>query len=130
MKLSMNKVGGLFFGLLLSVISTSSWAVANCSFPAGSTQTETVPTSDTVGTAGQGGQLYARVTEDRGQLNVKWGAGSEMQCTVSYVLMPATKGQRLPQIQQFNSPCTATAATTPQSKKLASNKVILAVSNG
>ncbi|EPE4834749.1 fimbrial protein [Yersinia enterocolitica] len=52
MKLSMNKVGGLFGSLLLSVISTSSWAVVNCSFDAGATQTETVPLTPPVISAG------------------------------------------------------------------------------
>ncbi|NXZ85327.1 type 1 fimbrial protein [Serratia fonticola] len=52
MKLSINKVWGLLGGILLSVTSTNSWAVANCSFPAGSTQTETVPLSPPVISAG------------------------------------------------------------------------------
>lgn len=52
MKLSINKVSGLLGGILLSAISTNSWAVANCSFPAGSTQTETVPLSPPVISAG------------------------------------------------------------------------------
>ncbi|OIX93238.1 pilus assembly protein PapC [Serratia fonticola] len=58
-----------------------------------------------VGSVGQGGQLYARVAEDKGQLRVKWGEGSTMQCTVSYILMPVAKGQKQAQIQQFNSVC-------------------------
>lgn len=52
MKLSINKVSGLLGGILLSVTSANSWAVANCSFPAGSTQTETVPLSPPVISAG------------------------------------------------------------------------------
>ncbi|VTR42702.1 Uncharacterised protein [Serratia fonticola] len=52
MKLSINKVSGLLGGLLLSVISSNSWAVANCSFDAGATQTETVPLSPPVISAG------------------------------------------------------------------------------
>lgn len=52
MKLSINKVSGLFGGILLSVISANSWAVANCSFDAGATQTETVPLSPPVISAG------------------------------------------------------------------------------
>ncbi|WP_141234406.1 fimbria/pilus outer membrane usher protein, partial [Serratia fonticola] len=54
---------------------------------------------NSVGSVGQGGQLYARVAEDRGQLRVKWGEGREMQCAVSYVLMPVAKGQKQSQIQ-------------------------------
>ncbi|WP_447887074.1 fimbrial protein [Serratia fonticola] len=52
MKLSINKVSGLLGGILLSVISANSWAVANCSFDAGATQTETVPLSPPVISAG------------------------------------------------------------------------------
>lgn len=58
-----------------------------------------------VGSVGQGGQLYARVAEDRGQLQVKWGEGSAMQCIVSYMLMPQAKNQPKLAIQQFNSVC-------------------------
>ncbi|MGF6192876.1 fimbria/pilus outer membrane usher protein [Serratia sp. 2723] len=73
---------------------------------------------NSVGSVGQGGQLYARVAQDKGQLRVKWGEGSEMQCTVSYVLMPVAKNQKQEQIQQFNSPCTATATAGSQRLKL------------
>lgn len=52
MKLSINKVSGLLGGILLSVTSANSWAVANCSFDAGATQTETVPLSPPVISAG------------------------------------------------------------------------------
>ncbi|WP_248944106.1 fimbrial protein [Serratia silvae] len=45
-------MSGLLGGMLLSVISTHSWAVANCSFDAGATQTETVPLSPPVISAG------------------------------------------------------------------------------
>ncbi|QXT42551.1 fimbria/pilus outer membrane usher protein [Serratia fonticola] len=67
-----------------------------------------------VGSVGQGGQLYARVVEDKGQLRVKWGEGSAMQCTVSYILMPVAKGQKQAQtqIQQFNSVCQPSAGQT------------------
>ncbi|MFN3071820.1 fimbria/pilus outer membrane usher protein [Serratia sp. J2] len=60
---------------------------------------------NSVGSVGQGGQLYARVAKDKGQLKVKWGDGSEMQCAVNYLLMPTVKGQKQAQIQQFNSVC-------------------------
>nr|WP_235186772.1 fimbria/pilus outer membrane usher protein [Serratia sp. DD3] len=58
-----------------------------------------------VGSVGQGGQLYARVVEDKGQLSVKWGDGSDMQCRVSYILMPVAKEQKQTPMQQFNSVC-------------------------
>lgn len=61
-----------------------------------------------VGSTGQGGQIYARVASDKDQLLVKWGEGSEMQCVVSYLLLPVAKGQKPApsQIQQFDSVCT------------------------
>ncbi|WP_447877905.1 fimbria/pilus outer membrane usher protein [Serratia fonticola] len=74
---------------------------------------------NSVGSVGQGGQLYARVAEDRGQLRVKWGEGSEMQCAVSYVLMPVAKGQKQAQIQQFTSTCSPSDAPVPGNKILA-----------
>nr|WP_260441631.1 fimbria/pilus outer membrane usher protein [Serratia fonticola] len=85
---------------------------------------------NSVGSVGQGGQLYARVAQDKGQLRVKWGEGGEMQCTVSYVLMPVAKGQKQEQIQQFNSPCTATASAGSPRSKLAKNDAISAVNQG
>lgn len=52
MKLSINKIVCLLGGLLFTTISTSSWAVVNCSFAAGATQTEAVPLSPPVISAG------------------------------------------------------------------------------
>lgn len=52
MKLSTNHVSVLLGGLLLSVFSSSSWAAVTCSFAAGATQTETVPLSPPVISAG------------------------------------------------------------------------------
>ncbi|MBC3215362.1 fimbria/pilus outer membrane usher protein, partial [Serratia fonticola] len=74
---------------------------------------------NSVGSVGQGGQLYARVVEERGQLRVKWGEGREMQCAVSYVLMPVAKGKKQSQIQQFNSACSPSDAPVPGNKILA-----------
>ncbi|MGL5385919.1 MAG: fimbria/pilus outer membrane usher protein [Enterobacterales bacterium] len=85
---------------------------------------------NSVGSVGQGGQLYARVAEDKGQLRVQWGEGSEMQCTVSYVLMPIAKGQKQEQVQQFNSPCTAAPSAGSQRSKLANQVAISAVNHG
>lgn len=59
-----------------------------------------------VGSVGQGGQVYARVTEEKGQLQVRWGDESDMQCQVAYRLLPQAKNH--PQqsfIQQFSSTC-------------------------
>jgi type 1 fimbria pilin len=52
MKLSINKALGLFSGLVLSIISTSSWADVACSVAADATQTETVPLSPPAISAG------------------------------------------------------------------------------
>jgi outer membrane usher protein len=60
---------------------------------------------NSVGSVGQGGQMYARVAEDKGELVVKWGAGSEMQCTVGYMLMPQAKNSPVSAIQVFDSIC-------------------------
>ncbi|NBJ36914.1 fimbria/pilus outer membrane usher protein [Serratia fonticola] len=58
-----------------------------------------------IGSVGQGGQLYARVAQDKGQLHIKWGEGNSMQCIVGYILMPQMKNSSTPSIQQFNSVC-------------------------
>lgn len=60
-----------------------------------------------VGTVTQGGVVYARVSEPRGDLTVKWGEDKYSQCIVSYILAPVTKGSETNNIpQQFNSVCT------------------------
>jgi len=41
---------------------------------------------NSVGTVGQGGQLFVRGAEDGGQLTVKWGDSETQQCKVSYQL--------------------------------------------
>jgi outer membrane usher protein len=71
---------------------------------------------NTVGSVGQGGQLYARVAEDQGQLQVKWGEGHTMQCLVKYILMPDVKGGNSMQIQQFNSVCQQPAGQSANSR--------------
>lgn len=58
-----------------------------------------------VGSVGQGGQIYARVTEQKGQLNVKWGEDGKSQCSVNYQLLPVADGNTTTSIQQFNSTC-------------------------
>lgn len=83
-----------------------------------------------VGTVGQGGQLYARVDEDKGQLRVKWGEGREMQCAVSYWLMPVAKGQKQTQMQQFNSVCAPVVSPVIETVKQANNGRFSVASNG
>ncbi|MHA7848473.1 fimbria/pilus outer membrane usher protein [Serratia sp. D1N4] len=60
---------------------------------------------NSVGSVGQGGQLFARVAESRGQLRVTWGEGSQMQCRVNYRLMPRAKNSVDSTIQTFNTVC-------------------------
>ncbi|WP_232785352.1 MULTISPECIES: FimD/PapC C-terminal domain-containing protein [unclassified Serratia (in: enterobacteria)] len=58
-----------------------------------------------VGSVGQGGQIYARVAEQRDTLLIKWGEDRLMQCRVRYILMPTKKNATASEIQRFNSIC-------------------------
>ncbi|HGF6042574.1 TPA: FimD/PapC C-terminal domain-containing protein [Enterobacter hormaechei] len=58
-----------------------------------------------VGNAGQGGQLYARVEQQQGTLTVRWGQGNDQQCEIRYHLMPVSSEQKNTHIQTFNSVC-------------------------
>ena len=59
-----------------------------------------------VGNVTQGGIVYARVSEPRGSLTVKWGEGQYAQCVVSYILAPVKGGDGKNAIpQQFNGNC-------------------------
>ncbi|CRY56564.1 P pilus assembly protein%2C porin PapC [Yersinia intermedia] len=60
---------------------------------------------DSVGSVGQGGQLYAREAEDKGQLRVQWGEGSQIQCMVSSMLMPRARNSADSAIQTSNTVC-------------------------
>lgn len=60
-----------------------------------------------VGAVGQGGQIYARVAEEKGQLKIKWGSDITSGCTVSYRLIPGIKGKLSSDTQRFNSVCTS-----------------------
>lgn len=60
---------------------------------------------NSVGTVGQGGQIYARVAEERGRLNIKWGQDAGQQCQVSYILPPMPKGKYAQSVTRFNSTC-------------------------
>lgn len=57
----------------------------------------------TVGSVGQGGQVYARVSLESGKLRVIWGEDKAAQCSLSYRLMPVGKNQQ--SMQQFTSVC-------------------------
>lgn len=58
-----------------------------------------------VGSTGQGGQIYTRVTRDHDRLQVKWTETQPIQCQVSYQLMPVAAGRTAPLLQQFNRLC-------------------------
>ncbi|MHA7844780.1 fimbria/pilus outer membrane usher protein [Serratia sp. D1N4] len=60
---------------------------------------------NSVGSVGQGGQLYARVAVEQGQLRIIWGEGSGMQCSVRYRLLPQAKGSQQQLMQRFDSVC-------------------------
>ncbi|MFK3659284.1 fimbria/pilus outer membrane usher protein [Scandinavium sp. NPDC088450] len=58
-----------------------------------------------VGSAGQGGQVYARVQNTMGVLTVRWGKRPEESCHIHYHLMPVAYEQKGSRIQTFNSVC-------------------------
>ncbi|MGF6189561.1 fimbria/pilus outer membrane usher protein [Serratia sp. 2723] len=58
---------------------------------------------NSVGSVGQGGQMYARVAEEKGQLIVKWDAGSEMQCNVLWGICLCSRQKAVP-LRRFNLP--------------------------
>lgn len=58
-----------------------------------------------VGSVGQGGQVYARVSEERGRLQVSWGEGAGQQCYLSYILPPQQANTKTTGIMQFTSTC-------------------------
>ncbi|UOY68662.1 fimbrial biogenesis outer membrane usher protein (plasmid) [Enterobacter kobei] len=58
---------------------------------------------NTVGSVGQGGQIYARVTGESDKLLVTWAEGSMARCSLNYRLIPVAKSQQ--SMQQFNSVC-------------------------
>lgn len=60
---------------------------------------------NSIGAVGQGGQLYARVIEEQGQLTAKWGESRNMQCVVNYTLPSITKERSFLQIHQFDAIC-------------------------
>lgn len=81
-----------------------------------------------VGSVGQGGQIYARVADERGNLQVKWGDGPQMQCQVGYILPPTQKGKKQTEIQRFTSACSG--ADNAQPTTLAVNEAQQKPTNG
>jgi len=74
---------------------------------------------NSVGSVGQGGQIYARVEDERGELRVKWGDNPDMQCRVGYRVMPQAKNAAQRQIQRFTSTCQNTRDSRNESTTLA-----------
>ncbi|WP_337264987.1 MULTISPECIES: fimbria/pilus outer membrane usher protein [unclassified Serratia (in: enterobacteria)] len=60
---------------------------------------------NSVGSVGQGGQMYARVAEEKGLLRIIWGEDNGMQCSLRYRLMPQVKDLKQPIMQRFDSIC-------------------------
>ncbi|SNY58545.1 fimbria/pilus outer membrane usher protein [Enterobacter sp. CC120223-11] len=58
-----------------------------------------------VGSAGQGGQVYARVEAEQGALTVRWGKEATEQCQIRYHLMPQARARDSKALQTFNAPC-------------------------
>lgn len=74
-----------------------------------------------VGSVGQGGQIYARVADERGNLRVKWGDGPQMQCQVGYILPPQQAGRKQTDIQRFTSPCRLKDSAVPSTPTTLAN---------
>ena len=58
-----------------------------------------------VGSVGQGGQIYARVSEERGRLQVSWGEGTGQQCYLNYILPPQLANGKASAMMRFTSTC-------------------------
>lgn len=58
-----------------------------------------------VGSVGQGGQIYARVSMASDRLLIKWGNDSDSQCHVRYQALKMQKNRFNSYIQQFNGLC-------------------------
>lgn len=58
-----------------------------------------------IGSVGQGGQIYARVNDDHGRLQVSWGDAVGQQCYVSYRLPSQSVNGKATAIMRFNSTC-------------------------
>ncbi|SNY80312.1 fimbria/pilus outer membrane usher protein [Enterobacter sp. CC120223-11] len=70
-----------------------------------------------VGSVGQGGQLYARVEQEQGALRIRWGKGSSGACQIRYHLMPMAAGQKRG-VQTFNSVCEPLLSRRSTDRKL------------
>ena len=61
--------------------------------------------NNNVGVVAQGGMIYARVSDNKGNLHVKFGSDAQSQCEVSYILTPMKEDNKDNSIQQFINEC-------------------------
>ncbi|NBC97807.1 fimbria/pilus outer membrane usher protein [Atlantibacter hermannii] len=58
-----------------------------------------------VGTVGQGGQIYARVDKAKDTLHVKWGESRDQNCNISYIIPAVDDETASKNVIRFNSQC-------------------------
>ncbi|MDA8480074.1 fimbrial biogenesis outer membrane usher protein [Citrobacter sp. Awk 4] len=58
-----------------------------------------------VGVVSQGSLIYARVPNDKGSLNIKWGDEENEQCRVNYALTPETEKRKKRVLKPFVENC-------------------------
>lgn len=58
-----------------------------------------------VGTVGQGGQVYARVEKEKDTLRVQWGDTKNAACDISYVLPAVDEKETAKTLIRFNAQC-------------------------
>ncbi|MGL4726473.1 MAG: fimbria/pilus outer membrane usher protein [Scandinavium sp.] len=71
-----------------------------------------------IGSAGQGGQVYARVEKDQGVLTVRWGQADAQSCRIHYHLMPVSDDQKGKAVQTFTSVCEQQGSSEESGHKL------------
>ena len=64
----------------------------------------------TIGTVGQGGKIFARGLQDKGELTVKWGESASTVCRIAYDLPLREKGSKSKDLQQVEGTCAAAAS--------------------
>ncbi|VUS94296.1 Outer membrane usher protein HtrE [Klebsiella huaxiensis] len=62
---------------------------------------------NSIGSVGQMGQVYARVTQQRDTLTVKWGNGAAQHCQVSYLLPPRPQSGITNSLVRLKTTCAA-----------------------
>lgn len=62
---------------------------------------------NSIGSVGQMGQVYARVTQPGDTLTVKWGSGAAQRCQISYLLPPPPQRGNANNLVHLKTTCTA-----------------------